>query len=73
MCAETGSTFSLWFDTNNSLRKLTVKMKKSSMNMAPNGRIPAINVLQHSENTAKMCSDANAHADYYCWLLFAFK
>ena len=48
-------------------------MKKSSMNMAPNGRIPAINVLQHSENTAKMCSDANAHADYYCWLLFAFK
>ena len=26
--------------------KLTVKMKKSSMNIAPNGRIPAISVLK---------------------------
>ncbi len=33
---------------------LTVNMKNNSMNMAPNGRIPAINVL---ENGKDICSN----------------
>ena len=40
--------------TNNTCNKLTVKIKKSSMNMAPNGRIPAISVL--SPQTTKRTS-----------------
>ena len=41
--------------TNNKSPGLTVKMKKSSMNMAPNGRMPAINVLKQKRKH-KECS-----------------
>lgn len=33
------------------LIQLTLKMKKSSINMAPNGRIPAIRMLKGESNT----------------------
>jgi len=49
LCATTSFTFSLRFGLKQE-SKPTVKMKKSSMNMAPNGRMPAINVLSHSQH-----------------------
>ena len=40
---------------------LTVKIKNSSMNMAPNGRMPAINVLKSTKHFLCMSEEFNSY------------